>query len=45
LHTRNLHPGPVEKYAIVINTGPEKIFYIYGEILENKGVAPRRRRM
>jgi hypothetical protein len=45
LHTRNLHPGPVEKYAIVINTGPEKIFYIYGEILENKGVAPRRRRL
>jgi hypothetical protein len=45
LHTRNLHPGQVEKFAIVINTGPEKIFFLFGEILENKGAAPRRRRL
>ena len=44
LHTRNLHAGPVEKFAIVINTGPEKIFYLIGEILE-KGAAPPRKRV
>lgn len=43
LHTRNLHAGPVEKFAIVINTGPEKIFHLMGEILEKGTAAPRRR--
>jgi hypothetical protein len=44
LHTRNLHAGPVEKFAIVINTGPERVFYLMGEILE-KGLAPPRKRV
>lgn len=44
LHTRNLHAGPVEKYAIVINTGPEKTFYLIGKIME-KGAAPPRKRV
>lgn len=44
LHTRNLHAGPVEKFAIVINTGPERVFYLMGEILE-KGTAPPRKRV
>jgi hypothetical protein len=44
LHTRNLHAGPVEKFVIVINTGPEKMFYLMGEILE-KGAAPPRKRV
>ena len=43
LHTRNLHAGPVEKFAIVINTGPEKIFYLMGEILEKSAAPPRKR--
>jgi hypothetical protein len=43
LHTRNLHAGPVEKFAIVINTGPERMFYLMGEILEKGTAAPRRR--
>jgi len=44
LHTRNLHAGAVDKFAIVINTGPEKIFYLMGEILE-KGSAPPKKRI
>ncbi len=44
LHTRNLHAGPVEKYAIVINTGPEKMFYLMGNIL-GKGTSPPRKRV
>lgn len=32
-HSRNVHEGEVEKYAIVINTGTEKIFYLKGNIL------------
>ncbi len=43
LHTRNLHAGPIEKYAIVINTGPERIFYLKGEILEHSTAPPRKR--
>ena len=34
LHSRNLHSGPVEKYAIVINTGEERVFWIKGTILD-----------
>ncbi|MBM3920016.1 MAG: DUF1573 domain-containing protein [Sphingomonadales bacterium] len=44
LHTRNLHAGPVEKFAIVINTGPERIFYLKGEIMGH-GLAPPKRRV
>lgn len=35
-HSRNLHEGSVEKYAIVINTGPERIFWLKGNVVERK---------
>ena len=36
LHTRNLHPGPVEKYAIVINTGPDggqEVYHLHMHVM------------
>lgn len=34
-HSKNVHSGPVEKYAIVINSGPEKVFYLKGLIRDS----------
>lgn len=31
-HSKNIHPGPVDKFAIVINSGPERTFRMIGVV-------------
>lgn len=44
-HSKNVHAGPVEKYAIVINSGPERIFWLKGTVIEQVPASRRPHRL